>query len=91
MSSEHIFYSPRQNVHRTQIAYDFSSRKTRFLYFPTIYIPMLTDNLPILLKRTNPWPLKSESMSRGIFRLSVVLGFYILTGEIAVEVTGVLE
>jgi hypothetical protein len=26
-----------------------------FLYLPTIYTPEQTDNLPILLKRTNPW------------------------------------
>ena len=53
-------YFPCQNVDRMQIAQwnDFSSRKTRFLNLPTIYTPILTDNLPILLTMDNSMAAK---------------------------------
>ena len=57
---------PRQNVDRTRIAHqleqrnDSSSRKTRFLHLPTIHIPILTDNLPILLTMDNSMAARAK-------------------------------
>jgi hypothetical protein len=47
-----------------------------FLYLPTIYTPILTDNLPILLTMDNSVAAKAKVGHVTSFRLSVVLGFY---------------
>jgi hypothetical protein len=54
----------------------FLQGKTRFLYLPTIYTPILTDNPQILLTM-DTYVAENESRLRATyFRLSVVLGFY---------------
>jgi hypothetical protein len=61
------------NLHSEMI---FLQGKPVFLYLPTIYTPILTDNPQILLTMDTKWQ-QSESRSRvKYFRLSVVLGFY---------------
>jgi hypothetical protein len=47
-----------------------------FLYLLTIYTPILTDNLPILLTMDNSVAAKAKVGHVTYFRLSVVLGFY---------------